>query len=218
MGDLTKNFSLYEFRQRNPYLPVPPEYHDNVQRLAEQLQALRDVVGPITITSGWRSRAKNTKIGGATNSQHLTAKAADFTVPGVSNKNVYCAILRLIPLKNAWAMEEGGLGWYGEKTANRTPHIHYDVRGFKRRWNETDGPLPVCPEIPPEEEDEEVTVMLKDKDTGKGVVTNFVTKAPIRNRQHQKYLTASGVKGPFPVDGAFIAMIQDADAVRGTIS
>ncbi len=209
MGDLTKNFSLYEFRQRNPYLPVPAKYHQNVLRLAEQLQALRDVVGPITIRSGWRSLAKNTKIGGAEKSQHLTAKAADFVVPGVSKATVYCAILRLIP----HVMDEGGLGWYGEGG-----HIHYDVRGSKSRWNKSGGALPVCPELPPEEEEDDMPIMLKDNKTGKGVVTNLVVKAPIKSRKHQQYLKASGVKGPFPVDGEFIAMIQDADAVRGTIS
>ena len=149
MGDLTKNFSLSEFAQRDPYRPVPQQYRANALRLARQLQALRDVVGRIIITSSYRTEAHNRKIGGAPKSQHLTAKAADFTVPGVSNKKVYCAILALI----AQDMEQGGLGWYGEKTANRTRLIHYDVRGSKSRWNKSGGPLPVCPKIVAEEED-----------------------------------------------------------------
>ncbi len=148
-GDLTANFSLSEFAQRDPYRPVPAKYRANALRLARQLQPLRDVVGRIVITSSYRTEAHNTEIGGADKSQHLTAKAADFTVPGVSNKKVYCAILALIPKD----MEQGGLGWYGEKTATRTPHIHYDVRGSKSRWNKTNGPLPVCPPVA-EEEDE----------------------------------------------------------------
>ncbi len=209
MGDLTKNFSIYEFRQRNPYLPVPAEYRDNVQRLANQLQPLRDVVGQITLTSGWRSLAKNNKIGGATNSQHLTAKAADFTVPGVSNKDVYCAILRLIEQDK---MEEGGLGWYGEKTANRTPHIHYDVRGFKRRWNETDGPLPVCPEIPAEEEEEDdmPNVIVKKRGSNNTLLTNGVTSLRIEELALRQQLQVMGVPGPITITAEYFDALWEA--------
>ena len=143
-GDLTANFSLSEFAQRNPYRPVPAKYHANVKRLAEQLQPLRDVVGRIVITSSYRTLAHNTAIGGAPTSQHLSAKAADFVVPGVPQSEVYCTILRLIP----GSMEQGGLGWYGP-----LGHIHYDVRGRKARWNKSGGPLPVCPPVAEEEED-----------------------------------------------------------------
>ena len=150
MGDLTANFSLSEFAQRDPYRPVPTEYRQNVLRLAEQLQSLRDVVGRIVITSSYRTLAHNNSLkGSSSTSKHLTAKAADFTVPGVSNKKVYCAILTLIAQGK---MEQGGLGWYGEKTATRTPHIHYDVRGSKSRWNKSGGALPVCPPVAEEED------------------------------------------------------------------
>ena len=143
-GDLTANFSLSEFAQRDPYRPVPAKYHANALRLARQLQKLRDVVGRIVITSSYRTEAHNASLpGSSSTSQHLTAKAADFTVPGKGNAEFYCTILRLIP----GSMEQGGLGWYG-----RGGHIHYDVRGFKRRWNDTDGALPVCPPVTEEED------------------------------------------------------------------
>ena len=144
MGDLTANFSLSEFAQRDPYRPVPQQYRANALRLARQLQPLRDVVGRIVITSSYRTMAKNAEVGGAPTSQHLSTKAADFVVPGVSNKKVYCAILALIAQGK---MEQGGLGWYGE-----SGHIHYDVCGFKRRWNKSGGPLPVCPPVAEEED------------------------------------------------------------------
>ena len=112
MGDLTENFSLEEFAQRDPYRPVPTEYRQNVQRLAEQLQALRDVVGRIVITSSYRTLANNNSLkGSSSTSKHLTAKAADFVVPGVPQSGVYCTILRFIP----GSMEQGGLGWYGRR-------------------------------------------------------------------------------------------------------
>ena len=151
MGDLTKNFSIAEFAQRNPYRPVPALFRANALLLAQQLQPLRDVVGRIVITSSYRTLAHNTEIGGAPTSQHLYAKAADFVVPGVPQSEVYCTILRLIP----HVMEQGGLGWYGP-----LGHIHYDVRGFKRRWNNTDGPVPECRDEPLPEEDEDMAIVL----------------------------------------------------------
>lgn len=157
MGDLTKNFSISEFAQLDPYRPVPAEYRANVTRLANQLQVIRDAVGRITITSSYRTLAHNTAIGGARTSQHLTAKAADFVAPGSSKRHVYCTILELIARGD---IEEGGLGWYGARG-----HIHYDVRGFKRRWNKTTGALPVCPPVVPEEEDYAMKVYRLDKTT-----------------------------------------------------
>ena len=188
-GDLTKNFSLSEFAQRDPYRPVPTEYRQNVQRLAEQLQALRDVVGRIVITSSYRTLAHNTAIGGAANSQHLTAKAADFVVPGVPQSEVYCTILRLIP----GSMEQGGLGWY-----SAAGHIHYDVRGFKRRWNNTDGPLPYCPPVtPPPEEDEDMAIVLvKTAGSSKVLRTDGVSSWHVPDMGVLRQLQALGDDAP----------------------
>ncbi|WP_448826708.1 D-Ala-D-Ala carboxypeptidase family metallohydrolase [Capnocytophaga bilenii] len=57
----------------------------NVKALAQQLEVLRAALGnkPIIITSGYRTPAHNKKVGGADNSQHLTASAADIVVKGV---------------------------------------------------------------------------------------------------------------------------------------
>ena len=58
--------------------------HDNV------LYKLRKNLGhPVIITSGYRSKALNTAVGGAANSQHLCGEAADFTVQGQSNEAVF---------------------------------------------------------------------------------------------------------------------------------
>lgn len=42
------------------------------------LQPLRDFVGPINITSGYRCKEVNTIVGGANSSQHLYGQAVDF--------------------------------------------------------------------------------------------------------------------------------------------
>lgn len=218
MGDLTENFSLSEFAQGDPYRPVPAEYRGNVQLLANNLQVLRDVVGRIVITSAYRTRAKNDSLPGSSRtSKHLTAKAADFTVPGERNEDVYCTILNFIPA----LMEEGGVGWYGEKTPTSTPHIHYDVRGSAARWNKSGGPVPVCrgDVLPtPEEEDEDMAVMIQANDEDQVYVTNFVVKAPVVSPAHRQYLIASGVAGPIPVDKEYVEAIQDACGGDGALA
>jgi len=73
---LTANFRYSEFWCNG--IEPPTGYYLNILALAKELQKVRDAVGsPITITSGWRSKEHNTSVGGATNSQHLTGKAAD---------------------------------------------------------------------------------------------------------------------------------------------
>lgn len=50
------------------------------------LQPLRDVTGPTTITSGYRSRALNAVIPGSSDtSDHMTGAAVDIVVPGFTN-------------------------------------------------------------------------------------------------------------------------------------
>ena len=132
-GQLTKNFHVREFYSGST--PVPEHLMGNLRRLAQNLQVLRDYLDlPITINSGYRTPDHNASIGGARNSQHLVAKAADIHVAGMTPSQVYCAVLRLI---GAGRMEEGGLGIY-------TGHVHYDVRGAKARWTGGGASAPSC--------------------------------------------------------------------------
>ena len=121
---LTRNFNLSEFNTRNA--PLTREITANILVLAVQLQALRDHVNlPIKITSGYRSPKHNASIGGAKNSQHITGKAADIKVQGMTPKQVYDVIEALIA---KGAMQEGGLGLY-------STWVHYDIREKKARWS-----------------------------------------------------------------------------------
>jgi hypothetical protein len=133
VGDLTENFSLSEFASRGT--PVPEQYLSNVKRLAQNLQVLRNHLGkPIQINSAYRSPAHNASVNGATNSQHLTAKAADITVKGLTPSEVYCAIETLIVQGK---MQQGGLGLY-------PTFVHYDVRDQKARWKGSGVVVPDC--------------------------------------------------------------------------
>ena len=97
---LTKNFSLWEFKCRDGS-NVPAEYMDNVVKLADNLQVLRDVVGkPIRVISGYRSPKYNRRIGGARKSQHMKAKAADIRISGMTPVEVKELIVSLIKMFN----------------------------------------------------------------------------------------------------------------------
>lgn len=65
----------------------------NLQRLCvDILQPLRDEVGPIVVTSGYRCLALNRAIGGAERSQHMSGQAADIIVPGWTPMDVAAEI------------------------------------------------------------------------------------------------------------------------------
>lgn len=121
---LSENFSLDEFKSKDGSA-FPSEVVQNLGILANQLQALRDHLGkPITITSGYRSKEHNKKIGGALDSFHVRGMAADIQVAGMKPKEVAEEIEKLI---KEGKMMEGGIGIYNS-------WIHYDFRNKRIRW------------------------------------------------------------------------------------
>jgi len=94
---LSKNFDSNEFTysvtaQANKINNAPSiEILNNLKALCEGvLQPLRDYLGcAVKITSGYRCKALNTKVGGQPNSQHLYGQAADFIVPSKNLKDVF---------------------------------------------------------------------------------------------------------------------------------
>ena len=123
---LTKNFSLHEFACKDGS-ETPQEIIYNLQKLAIQLQVLRDFLGkPITVNSGYRSPEHNKKIGGVLNSQHVLGLAADIVVKGYTPHQLSNVIEDLIARGD---MLQGGIGVY-------STFVHYDIgyNGKKRRW------------------------------------------------------------------------------------
>jgi len=104
---VTKNFNLSELEFRNT---IPPAMIADATTLLKQLQVLRDHLGAsITIISGYRAPDYNASINGASNSQHMYARAADIKVAGKTSLEVHAAISKLI---KEGKMLEGGLGVY----------------------------------------------------------------------------------------------------------
>lgn len=110
MGDISKNFSRYEFACKCGC------GFDTVD--IELIQVLEDIRAdyghPITISSGCRCKKHNARVGGNDNSQHLYGRAADFSVEGIPASMVYTKLLAMNPGKY-------GLGLY-------PAWVHIDTR------------------------------------------------------------------------------------------
>ena len=95
--NLSPNFTLKEltasdYAVRNGIDNTPSsEIIESLKRTCQGLELIRALVGgkPITIKSGYRCPKVNTGIGGARNSQHVVGEAADITIHGISNKELY---------------------------------------------------------------------------------------------------------------------------------
>jgi hypothetical protein len=96
-ANLSEHFLLGEFtRSKHPEVYNIPSHEAiaNLKRLCEWLEVLREKASqPIIINSGYRSPQLNRKVGGASNSNHLTGCAADIRTSGYEQAIVYAAIL-----------------------------------------------------------------------------------------------------------------------------
>ena len=122
---LTTNFWKSEFDSKDG-ASMPDDVLYNIQKLANQLQVLRNHIGKaIKINSGYRSPSHNKAIGGVKNSQHVLGKASDIVVKGIKPEQLALIIERLI---NEGEMLQGGIGIYNT-------FVHYDIRRTRARWD-----------------------------------------------------------------------------------
>ena len=93
---LSQHFSYQEFiksqtaaRKGIKNEPDDAQLYNMKMICANILEPVRDNFGgPVIITSGFRSPELCVAIGSSTNSQHAKGEAADFEIPGTSNKEV----------------------------------------------------------------------------------------------------------------------------------
>ncbi|ESA37240.1 phage-related lysozyme [Leptolyngbya sp. Heron Island J] len=106
------NFTWGEATKNGTRIPTTPEIVDNIITFARALQNARNIIGqPFVINSWYRDPQSNEAVGGATNSQHLSGRAVDMYVPGVSVRQVANA------LRSSWP---GGILIYSS-------HLHLDT-------------------------------------------------------------------------------------------
>lgn len=91
--------------------------------LAEGLEALRALLGPLTVLSGHRCLKRNVQVGGAIASKHMTGEAADLHVP-FGKQDEYVEAATKVPM-----FRDGGVGVYPNGG------VHVDHRGYRARWS-----------------------------------------------------------------------------------
>lgn len=116
MGDISTHFDRSEFACK-----CGCGFDTVDTALIEMLEAVRQHFDkPVTVTSGCRCPANNTKVGGSTASKHLYGRAADINVKGVDTKSVFRFLDASYP-------ESAGVGLYSS-------WVHIDSRAKKARW------------------------------------------------------------------------------------
>ena len=93
---LSQNFDLAEFvvsqeaeRKGIDNTPDDAVVNNLTALCIHVLEPLRQMLGPVRISSGYRCPALNAAIGGAKDSQHMTGHAADISVNGRTLDEVY---------------------------------------------------------------------------------------------------------------------------------
>lgn len=119
--DEIKHFKRSEFRCKcgGKYCDgFPVEPSEGMVRILDKIRDHYDV--PFSPNSAIRCKTHNANVGGVANSQHLTGRAADITVPGVDPDELGAYAETLIP-------KSGGIGIYSWG-------IHVDDRPTRSRW------------------------------------------------------------------------------------
>lgn len=121
--NLSPHFTLAEMTRTSSGLanvPTDAEVKALTALCVTLLEPVRNRFGPVSIHSGFRSKAVNAKIGGSKTSQHMRGEAADFHCPGATLEDVM-----------RWIVVESGLS-YGQvilegHTAGEPTWIHLSL-------------------------------------------------------------------------------------------
>lgn len=129
MIEPTRWFKPQEMLTTRERLPNTPPFGspiwDAIRDTMIRMDDIRDIVGPITITSGYRSEAVNAAIGGSKTSAHLTGHACDFVALGMDVRQVCEAIIKG-GIKFDQLIDEARRGQAGRQVT--WVHISFDPR------------------------------------------------------------------------------------------
>lgn len=133
---LSQNFTLNELTKsqtavRRGIDNTPNEEHlENLQNLVTYLlQPIRTALGPIRITSGYRSPELNKAIKGSKKSQHTKGEAADFEITGYDNLDLAQYIIKQMDF------DQVILEFYDPKKKGNTGWIHCSYVMVWNRFN-----------------------------------------------------------------------------------
>jgi zinc D-Ala-D-Ala carboxypeptidase len=122
---LSRNFTLAELTDTDTGLPNNPSQDEirNLKLLVQKvLQPVRDKFGVINVTSGFRSPAVNSAVGGSATSDHLYGRAADIQCEDMAT--VFKYIRKNLPFKQ--------LIWeFGTDAQPKWIHVAYDANNNK---------------------------------------------------------------------------------------
>ena len=117
------HFTWAEATKNGSRIPVSRDIVENMIRIAHTLEEVRARLDgkAMTITSWYRDPVTNRRIGGASQSRHLSGDAVDFWIDGVSPYTIFDQL-------EGWWGSKGGL-------ASASGFTHIDGRGYKARWD-----------------------------------------------------------------------------------
>lgn len=127
------NFEWWELVQTNqPYPNLPNEKEEqNLIKLTKKiLQPIRNLFGPTSLSSAFRSELVNNAIGGAKNSQHRLGLAADITRTGNTALNRAFEIIKNSQIPYDQLIYE--IGTPNNKNAEWI-HVSYNPQGGRRQ-------------------------------------------------------------------------------------
>jgi uncharacterized protein YcbK (DUF882 family) len=128
---LSENFDADEFDCHDGS-ETPDEALANLHKLViTVLQPIRDVFGPLVVVSGYRSQGWNARVGGVSNSTHLTGEGVDVSPLRPSETQMLVDMVERMHSKGV-IRDLGGFGKYRR-------WVHVDIRkapdGHLRRWS-----------------------------------------------------------------------------------
>jgi Peptidase M15 len=78
ISSASPHFTWREATRNGTRIPDSPEVTANIILCAKNMEIVRDRFGPLEITSWYRPKALNKRVGGASKSQHIRGLAVDF--------------------------------------------------------------------------------------------------------------------------------------------
>ena len=142
---ISKNFTLAELTKSNTATrlgisntPDKEGIHKLRLLATELLQPLRNAVGPLRVTSGYRSESLNEAIGGSNKSQHTKCEAVDlqFVKRGrMDNMRIFNAIVTLGLDFDQLILEFGNPAPTADKDSDNPDwiHISWKITGNRRQ-------------------------------------------------------------------------------------